>query len=99
MQYKEEKKIYSSPDNYIDINQHLRDGMQLRLFTSFTSEKFLEYQKDLIQECIANLVEGLEKEGDTEYIRSVCEKGLQDLNVKLKAFADKVRDVEYFEIK
>ncbi len=98
----EEKKIYQDADGYIDIQQHLRDGIQLSLMVEFQSEKFVEYQKDLLQEFIADFVDtiqNMEDIQDNDEVRVKCENALQELNTKLKTFADKVRDVEYFPIK
>gem|GEM_PF-204889 len=100
MQIKEGKKIYKDAEHYIDVQKHFSDEIQCRMFVEFPTEKFVEYQKDLIQEFIANLVDDIEtNDYDMDQTRSKCELALQDLNTKLKAFADKVRDVEYFEIK
>ena len=100
MQIKESKKIYKEAEHYIDVHKHFKDGIQCKMFVEFPTEKFVEYQKDLIQEFIANLIDDIDSNDyDVDQIKSNCEIALQDLNTKLKAFADKVRDVEYFEIK
>ncbi|AHB41053.1 hypothetical protein P148_SR1C00001G0246 [candidate division SR1 bacterium RAAC1_SR1_1] len=97
----EEKKIYQDTERYIDTQQHLRDGIQFSLVVEFQSEKFVEYQKDLLQEFVADFVDGITdtEEHDNDAVRAKCETALQELNTKLKAFADKVRDIEYFPIK
>lgn len=98
----EEKKIYQDSERYVDIQQHLREGMQFSLVVEFQSEKFIEYQKDLLQEFVADFVDGMQNAEDihdNDEIRTKCETALQELNTKLKAFADKVRDSEYFPIK
>ncbi len=97
-----EKKIYKDNDSYIDIHQKLVDNIEFSLFVEFQSEKFLEYQKDLLQEFVADFVDKIqnnEEAQDNDLIREKCEQALQELNTKLKTFADKVRDVEYFSIK
>jgi len=98
----EDKKIYQDTERYIDIKQNLRDGIQFSLLVEFQSEKFIEYQKDLIQEFVADFVDVIQNSEDiydNDDIRTKCETSLQELNTKLKAFADKVRDIEYFPIK
>lgn len=97
----EEKKIYQDTERYIDTQQHLSDGIQFSLVVEFQSEKFIEYQKDLLQEFVADFVDGIQnvEDHDNDAIRAKCETALQELNTKLKAFADKVRDIEYFPIK
>lgn len=100
MHIKEERKVYAEAERYVEVHQQLQEGVQFKLFVEFPTEKFIDYQKDLIQEFTANFVDAVQNnEADTEQIKSQCEISLQDLNTKLKAFADKVRDVEYFEIK
>jgi len=53
----EEKKIYQDTDRYIDIQQQLRDGIQFSLVVEIQSEKFVEFQKDLINEFVADFVD------------------------------------------
>lgn len=98
----EEKKIYQDTDRYIDIQQQLRDGIQFSLVVEIQSEKFVEFQKDLINEFVADFVDWIQNAEDiydNDSIRLKCENSLQELNTKLKTFADKVRDIEYFSIK
>jgi virulence-associated protein VapD len=61
----------------------------------------VDYQKDLMQDFIAEVMEkvGEDEEYDMDVIKAHFEVALQNLNTKLKAFADKVRDVDFFEIK
>ena len=100
MQIKEAKKIYKESEHYIDVQKSFKDGIQCKVFVEFPTEKFIEYQKDLINEFIGDLVDDIESnEYEPDQIKAKCEQALQDLNTKLKSFADKVRDVEHFEIK
>lgn len=100
MQIKEGKKVYKDTEHYIDIQKVFKDGVQCKVFVEFPTEKFVEYQKDLINEFVADLIDDIENnEYEIDQVKARCEQSLQDLNTKLKAFADKVRDVEYFEIK
>ncbi len=98
----EEKKLYQSEERYINIQQQLRDNIQFSLVVEIQSEKFVEYQKDLIQEFVADFVETIQNAEDiydNDSVRVKCENALQELNTKLKTFADKVRDIEFFPIK
>ena len=54
-----------------------------------------------MQDFIADIVEkvGEEESYDLDLVKSHFEFALQGLNTKFKAFADKVRDVEFFSIK
>jgi hypothetical protein len=66
----------------------------------FSTDKFLDYQKDLINEFLSEMVD---KTSNDDYeineVKSNFESSLQNLNTKLKLFADKVRDVDFFLIK
>ena len=53
----EEKKIYQDTERYIDIQQQLHDGVQFSLIVEIQSEKFIEFQKDLINEFVADFVD------------------------------------------
>ncbi len=70
------------------------------MFVGFQSDKFLDFQKDLLQDFVAEFKDKINEEHyDIDDVKNNFEKELQNLNVKLKAFADKVRDIEYFGIK
>lgn len=70
------------------------------MFVGFQSNKFLDFQKDLLQDFVAELKDKITDDTyDIDDIKNNFEITLQNLNVKLKAFADKVRDVEFFGIK
>ena len=95
----EEKRIYQNEERYIDIKQELRDSIQFSLLVEIQSDKFLEYQKDLIEEFVGNFIETIQNAEDVyddDAVRINCENSLQELNTKLKEFADKVRDVDFF---
>ena len=70
------------------------------MFVGFQSDKFLDFQKDLLQDFVAELKDKISDDNfDLEDVKNNFEIALQNLNVKLKAFADKVRDVDFFGIK
>lgn len=70
------------------------------MFVGFESDKFLDFQKDLLQEFVAEFKDKIIDENcDVDHVKDNFEIALQNLNTKLKAFADKVRDVEFFGIK
>jgi len=102
MRILEDKKIYNDVERYIDIQQEISEDIQFSLLVEIQSEKFIEFQKDLIQEFVADFVEEVQNEEDmydADHIKAKCETALQDLNTKLKVFADKIRDIDYFSIK
>ena len=70
------------------------------MFVGFESDKFLDFQKDLLQEFVAEFKDKIvDEDYDVDHVKNNFEIALQNLNTKLKAFADKVRDVEFFGIK
>ena len=70
------------------------------MFVGFQSEKFLDFQKDLLQDFVAELKDKIANETyDIDVVKNNFEIALQNLNIKLKSFADKVRDVDFFGIK
>ncbi|MFA7718066.1 MAG: hypothetical protein WC875_05105, partial [Candidatus Absconditabacterales bacterium] len=101
MNIKEKKFLYLDEEQVFQFAEDLKNGAKLKLFVTFSSDKFVDYQKDLMQDFIAEVMEkvGEEEDYDMDVIKSHFEVALQNLNTKLKAFADKVRDVDFFEIK
>lgn len=101
MNIKEKKFLYVPEERFMQLAEELPNGTRLKLFVSFGTDKFVDYQKDLIQDFLAEVMEkvGEEESYDIDVLKSHFELSLQNLNVKLKAFADKVRDVDFFEIK
>ena len=101
MQLQEHKKVYVPDDEIFSFQDTLLDNISFKVFVQCSKEKFLQYQKDIIEEFVAdftNIVKTSE-ELDTEDIREIFEQNLQLLNTKLKQFAEKVRDVEHFSLK
>ena len=98
---KEKKFLYVDEEQVFQINEDLANGAKLKLFVSFGAAKFVDYQKDLVQDFVAEVMEkvGEEEMYDIDVMKSHFEIALQNTNTKLKAFADKVRDVDFFEIK
>lgn len=87
-------------DHVFNFTEELPNGIKVKMFVGFESDKFLDYQTDLLQDFVAELKDKINDEHyDVDEIKQQFEIALQNLNVKLKAFADKVRDVDYFGIK
>jgi len=100
MQIREKKYNYLDPNQQFQFKDKLANWVQINTYVVLESEKFLEYQKDLIQDFLADLMEKINTEVYDEWdLKNNLESGLQNLNVKLKLFADKVTDVERFPIK
>lgn len=100
MHLKEKKFLYIAEEHVFNFVEQLQNGIHLKMFVGFQSDKFLDFQKDLLQDFVAELKDKISDENyDTDNIKNNFEIALQNLNVKLKAFADKVRDVDFFGIK
>lgn len=101
MNVKEKKFLYVPEEQTFQIAEELANGAKLKLFVGFGVAKFVDYQRDLIQDFVGEVMEkvGEEESYDIDVVKSHFEIALQNLNTKLKAFADKVRDVDFFEIK
>ncbi len=100
MHLKEKKFLYIAEEHVFNFVEQLQNGIHLKMFVGFQSDKFLDFQKDLLQDFVAELKDKISDENyDADNIKNHFEIALQNLNVKLKAFADKVRDVDFFGIK
>ncbi len=100
MQAKEKKVLFLDDELSISFGEDLPNGSKIKLFCLFETDKFLDYQKELIQDFIVELKDKINIEGlSIDKIKTEFEVALQNLNSKLKIFADKVRDIEYFKIK
>ncbi len=100
MQIREKKYNYLAANQQFQFKEKLTNWVQINTYVILESEKFLEYQKDLIQDFLADLMEKINTEIYDEWdLKNNLENWLQNLNVKLKLFADKVTDIERFSIK
>lgn len=100
MHLKEKKFLYLTEEQVFNFAEELANGIRIKMFVGFGSDKFLDFQKDLLQEFVADFKDKIVQEDyDIDDIKNNFEIALQNLNTKLKAFADKVRDIEFFGIK
>lgn len=100
MHLKEKKFLYLNEEHVFNFVEELQNGIKIKMFIGFQTDKFLDFQKDLIQDFVAELKDKINNEHyDIDDMKDYFETSLQNLNVKFKAFADKVRDVDYFAIK
>ncbi len=91
--------LYRDSEQYLEIKQELDNGLFLNVTLFFHQRKFLEFQKNLIQDFIAELREELVSDtADFVKVRNIFELKLQDLNTKLTTFAEKLEAVEVFNI-
>ena len=101
MQLQEHKKIYVPDDEIFLFQDTILDNISFKVFVQCSNEKFLQYQKDILEEFVADFTNVIRnwEELDVVDIREVFEQHLQVLNTKLKQFAEKVRDIERFSLK
>ncbi|MCX6824706.1 MAG: hypothetical protein NTY80_00640 [candidate division SR1 bacterium] len=100
MHIKEKKFLYLTEEQVFNFAEEVQNGIKIKMFVGFQSDKFLDFQKDLLQDFVAELKDKISDENyDIEEVKNNFEIALQNLNIKLKAFADKVRDVDFFGIK
>lgn len=101
MQLQEHKKIYIPDEEVFSFQDTLLDNISFKVLVQCSKEKFLQYQKDILEEFVADFTNVIRtsEELDTQDIREIFEQSLQLLNTKLKQFAEKVRDVDHFSLK
>lgn len=101
MQLQEHKLVYIPDEEVFSFQDTLLDNISFKVFVACSKEKFLQYQKDILEEFVANFTNIIKtsEELDTMDIRDIFEQNLQILNTTLKEFAEKVRDVERFKLK
>ena len=93
LEYLEPEKIYS-------YSNQVNDDITLDVYIQIQSEKFVDYQKEIFEEFVANFVDQVRDVALTsKEIEEMFEGQLQILNSKLQAFADKLRDVPKCELK
>ena len=100
MQIREKKYNYLATNQAFSFKEKLNNWVQINSYVIFETEKFLDYQKDLIQDFLADFIDKANtKIYDEDDLKTNLEEWLQNLNVKLKLFADKVVDIKHFPIK
>lgn len=93
-------------------HQHLQDqqiitydvtgehNIRIRANIAIVTDKFVDYQRDLITEFLANLSdESVKSDVSFRKFKNYVEFALQELNSKLAVFAEKVTDTPSFDIR
>ncbi len=96
------QSIYVEKERHISNYKDFGNGINLYYDIFLLSEKFVEYQKDIFDEFLADIIEKLTLEEDNSSInnfKKFFENRLQDLNSKLNLFAEKLKDIEHIDIK
>ncbi|HOG15388.1 MAG TPA: hypothetical protein PK674_02265 [Candidatus Absconditabacterales bacterium] len=100
MQIKEKKHNYLADNQSFSFKEKLANGVIINAYVVFDSDKFLEYQKDLLQDFLAEFIDKSNTDiYDETDLKNNLEDGLQSLNTNLRKFSDKVTDVDRFTIK
>jgi len=101
-------KINNTQSIYLEKERHISNykdfGNWINLYYDIflLSEKFVEYQKDIFDEFLADIIDKLTLEEDNASInnfKKYFENRLQELNSKLNLFADKLKDIDKIDIK
>lgn len=97
------RKSYLSEDNYINFHKNISEGFWVRSDIYIVWDKFVQYQKDIIQDFFADLINNYDfpNWSQSEYQKFIkhFEFGIEDLNSKLSVFGQKVKDSHKLEIR
>lgn len=85
---------YLDSEHIYQVSETLENGILLDMYIQIHSQKFLEYQKEILQEFLADFLDASKDNSlSSKDIEQLLESELQKLNTKLQAFADKLRDL------
>jgi len=100
MQITHQEIHYTTDDALYELHKKLKNWIQIKSYILLITEQFRDYQKDIIQESLADFAEQASWEHyDIEQIKDAFEQSLEWLNTKLKNFANKMDKVELFSLK
>ena len=91
---------YSDSEKVYLYSNQVTDDINLEVYIQIWSEKFVDYQKEIFDEFVADFVDEI-KSGmlSADDVEKRLEKYLQGLNSKLQAFAEKLRNVPKCDLK
>jgi hypothetical protein len=101
MQLQETKLQYLPDEKIFSFQDTLLENISFKVFVECSTDKFVQFQKDILEDFVAEFTNALKTAEalDINDIKSFFEESLQVLNTKLKQFAEKVRDIERFQLK
>lgn len=101
MKLQQKKILYLPEEQKISITKKCWDNeITLKADIFILANKFIDYQKDIILDCLWTLEEELSKEDlDTKKVKKIFEQELQNINSKLSVYSDKIKTTKKFEIK
>lgn len=91
---------YTDPEKVYLYSNQISDDINLEVYIQIWSEKFVDYQKEIFDEFVADFVDDIKDNMLTDdEVEKRLEKYLQGLNSKLQAFAEKLRNVPKCDLK
>ena len=91
---------YLDPEKVYSYSNQVSDDTNLEVYIQIWSEKFVDYQKEIFEEFVADFVDKIKESVLTaKETETLLESHLQWLNAKLQAFAEKLRNVPKCELK
>ena len=91
---------YIDPEKVYLYSNQIGDDINLEVYIQIWSEKFVDYQKEIFEEFVADFVDKIKESVLTaKETETLLESHLQWLNAKLQAFAEKLRNVPKCELK
>ena len=101
MQIQERKIQYLNEEKIFSFQDILAEDVSFKVFVECVTDKFVQFQKDILEDFVAEFTNAVKSSPELEIheIKALFEESLQMLNTKFKQFAEKVRDVEKFQLK
>lgn len=91
---------YHDQERICRVHESFSNGLTLDFYVQINSEKFVEYQKEIFEECLANFLDQLSDTAlSAREIELLAERHLKQLNDQLQAFAEKLHDMPAFDIR
>jgi len=91
--------LLASEENIFKFHKNITPTVVVSAMVVFEWEKMVDYQKDLFADFLSDLVDILSSEDGTfQQAKKVFEDGLQDVNVKLQVFAEKMGEDQSYPI-
>lgn len=92
-------KFFLDETKKISLHRDLEWDRAIRADIVMLSNRFIEFQKDLLNEFFADMTEMVIWVQDIYDLKDKFESSLQNLNTKLNVFADKLKDIDRLPIK
>ena len=101
MQLQELKNAYVPEEDIFSFQDTLLDNISFKVFIECSTKTFINSQKSILTDFVSDFTNTIKtsEELDTMDIREIFEQSLQLLNTKLKSFAEKMRNVDHFQLK